>query len=67
MVRMAFPSSKAEYPMAIPEVVVETGKSIQGTIPASVSNEVFPIERESMEVIPEEESYSIAPPSIVSP
>ena len=53
--------------MAMPLVVVETGKSIQDTAPASVSKAVFPIDNESMEVIPEEESYSMAPPSMVSP
>ena len=53
--------------MAMPLVVVETGRSTQGTTPASVSKAVLPMERESIEVIPEEESYSIAPPSMVSP
>src|SRR3989344_5657136 len=67
MVRMAFESSKSEYDMSMPAVVVETGISTQDTIPASVSKAELPIERESMEVIPEEESYSIAPPSMESP
>lgn len=51
----------------MPLVVVETGRSTQETIPASVSKEELPIERESMEVTPEEESYSIAPPSMERP
>ena len=53
--------------MAIPGVVVETGKSIQDTAPASVSKAVLPIERESIEVMPEPVSYSMAPLSIEKP
>ena len=53
--------------MAMPLVVVETGRLTQGTTPASVSNAVFPIERESIEVIPEPVSYSNAPESREKP
>jgi len=46
---------------------VAVGISVQEIIPASVSNDVGPMLRELIEVIPVDESYSSAPPSTVSP
>ena len=53
--------------MTMPGVVVDTGISIQLTIPASVSKAIGPVLMESMEVIPEPESYSNAPSSTLNP
>ena len=46
---------------------MEIFKSIQLTIPASVSKAMGPVLSESAEVIPEPESYSKAPSSILNP
>ena len=48
-------------------VVLEIVRSIQLTIPASSSNAIGPVLIESIEVMPEEELYSNAPPSMVRP
>lgn len=48
-------------------VVLEIVRSVQLTIPASSSNAIGPVLMESIEVMPEEESYSNAPPSMVRP
>ena len=53
--------------MIIPEVVVEIGRSIHETIPASVSKAMGPVWRESTEVIPVPEIYSKAPLSSENP
>ena len=46
-------------------VEVATGISIHEIIPASVSNDVGPSWRRSIDVVPLDESYANAPPSIV--
>src|SRR3989344_4314460 len=66
-VRSELPSILALYDSTTPDVVVATGKSIQETIPASVSKLREPRLILSIEVMPEEVSYSRAPESREKP
>ena len=65
--RIGVPSIWAEYELMVLVALVVTGISTQERSPASSPNTSGPTFKLSIEVVPVEQSYSIAPPSTLKP
>ena len=65
--RIWVPSIWAEYELIVPVALVFTGRSTQLMMPASSAKTIGPTFKLSIEVVPVEKSYSIAPLSTINP